>query len=60
MHRFDSLRLGNFIEGKPLIAVLPDVRAAFQLQLDMMIGMDFLRQHRVWVSFQGYAVHLAR
>jgi predicted aspartyl protease len=48
LHRFDMLTVGQEQVKKPLIGV-----AGFQPATDeMVLGLDFLRDHRVWVSYR--------
>jgi predicted aspartyl protease len=48
-HRFTSLAIGGEQIANPQIGV-----AAFQLDAaDMLLGIDYLRSHRVWVSYRS-------
>jgi hypothetical protein len=47
MHRFAQLRIGPVVIAHPQLAVMPE-DANFG---DMLIGEDFLRNRRVWLSF---------
>jgi predicted aspartyl protease len=48
MHRFDTLTVGQEQVKNPLIGV-----ANFQPATgDMVLGLDYLRDHRVWVSYR--------
>jgi len=47
-HRFASLGVGDEVFANPQIGV-----ASFRLDAaDMLLGMDYLRGHRVWVSYR--------
>lgn len=56
LHRFRTLRVGPVEEVDP---VLPVMRAEAGVG-DALLGEDFLRGRRVWISFHDRAVYLSR
>jgi predicted aspartyl protease len=55
-HRFSSFGIGGERIANPQIGV-----AAFQLSAaDMLLGMDYLRSHRVWVSYRSGELFIQR
>ncbi|WP_323990286.1 retroviral-like aspartic protease family protein [Nguyenibacter sp. L1] len=54
LHRFDSLQVGHAIYYKPWIAVAP-------MEIDhALLGADFLRHNRVWISYRTQRVYIQR
>jgi len=55
-HRFLRLDIGGEVVHDPIIVV-----AALRLQdADLVIGADFLRSHRAWLSYVSHRVFLSR
>lgn len=55
LHRFESLTVGNLTLGNPEI-VVTDLRLR---GIDMILGMDFLRSRRLWLSYAGFRMFLS-
>lgn len=55
MHRFDSLRIAGEIFNNPqlLVGALPG-------GTDMLLGEDYLRNHRIWLSYATARVFVAK
>jgi predicted aspartyl protease len=60
LHVFDTLRVGSITTKRPLMTVTPLPRRSVKPELDMLIGMDFLTRHRVWISFAGHAAFVEK
>jgi predicted aspartyl protease len=60
IHAFTTLQVGDEITTAPQlrIADLPDADHSGNNQ--MLLGLDYLRHHRVWISFAGAAVYVSR
>jgi predicted aspartyl protease len=60
IHTFTTLKVGDEITPAPQlrIADLPDADHSGNNQ--MLLGLDYLRHHRVWISFAGAAVYASR
>jgi predicted aspartyl protease len=55
LHRFASLTVGNITLNNPEIVV-----TALRLRgIDLILGMDFLRSRRLWLSYAGFRIFLA-
>jgi predicted aspartyl protease len=50
IHRFDSLAVGNVRVSNPEI-VVTELRLR---GIDLILGMDFLRSRRLWLSYSGF------
>jgi predicted aspartyl protease len=55
LHRFDSLAVGNVRLSNPEI-VVTELRLR---GIDLILGMDFLRSRRLWLSYAGFRMFLA-
>jgi len=56
LHTFHSLEIGGERYESPKISVLDrDLREA-----DMLLGLDWLRAHRVWISYRHHRLLIAR
>jgi predicted aspartyl protease len=56
VHRFNQLRIGPIAQPAPEITVLPYNAGVG----DALIGEEFLRDRRVWISFRNRAVYVSR
>jgi predicted aspartyl protease len=55
-HRFDRLRIGDIAYANPSISI-----GAFRFTgADMLLGADWLRTHRVWISYASHHVAFQR
>ena len=48
LHRFDTIKIGSATYANPLVAVQEH---PFAGGFDMLLGMDFLRQRKLWLSY---------
>ena len=55
LHRFTSLKVGSLVIDKPEIAVA-DVKVN---DADLVLGIDFLLQRRMWLSYGAHRVFLS-
>jgi predicted aspartyl protease len=55
IHRFDNLAVGNIGLRNPEI-VVTELRLR---GIDLILGMDFLRSRRVWLSYAGFRMFLS-
>ena len=55
IHRFESLTVGNIGLSNPEI-VVTDLRLR---GIDLILGMDFLRSRRLWLSYASFRVFLS-
>lgn len=55
LHRFTSLNVGSLVIDRPEIAVA-DVKVN---DADLLLGIDFLLQRRLWLSYGGHRVFLS-
>jgi predicted aspartyl protease len=55
LHRFESLTVGNVTLANPEIIIV-DLRLR---GIDMILGMDFLRSRRLFLSYAGFRIFLA-
>jgi predicted aspartyl protease len=55
IHQFESLTVGNVRLSNPKI-VVTNLRLR---GIDLILGMDFLRSRRVWLSYAGFRMFLA-
>ena len=55
IHRFESLTVGNIRLSNPEI-VVTDLRLR---GIDLILGMDFLRSRRLWLSYASFRVFLS-
>lgn len=55
-HRFGSLRVGDETIPSPVLWVEP---IRLQPTADMLLGTDWLRRHRVWISYQTRQLFVA-
>ncbi len=55
IHRFDSLAVGNIGLRNPEI-VVTELRLR---GIDLILGMDFLRSRRLWLSYAGFRMFLS-
>jgi predicted aspartyl protease len=55
LHQFDSLTVGNVRVSKPQI-VVTDLRLR---GIDLIVGMDFLRSRRLFLSYAGFRMFLS-
>ncbi len=59
LHRFSKLVVADETISRPYLAVTPLVEApGFAHQ--MLLGVDYLKEHRVWLSYASYAAYTAR
>lgn len=56
IHRFESLTVGDITVSNPQI-VVTDLRLR---GIDLILGMDFLRSRRLWLSYAGFRVFLSK
>lgn len=54
VHRFHQLRLGPETYSDPVLPVI-----AIQGQIEGLLGMNYLRRHRIWLSYAGGRVFVA-
>jgi predicted aspartyl protease len=59
-HRFTSLQIGTESFSRPTLIVAPLPGSVDNTSYHMLLGEDYLRKHRVWISYDGYSVHVAR
>ncbi len=59
LHRFESFTIGAEKIARPnlVVAELPSLNLSHYFQF--LIGEDYLRTHRVWISYPGYQVYAA-
>jgi hypothetical protein len=55
MHGFGRLALGPIVVSAPRLAVAPLANAGF----DMILGMDVMAGHRLWISYGARQVIVA-
>jgi hypothetical protein len=58
LHRFSSLVVGNETIRDPYLVVVPFVESV-DVRNQMLLGEDYLRRHRVWISYASHAVWVA-
>jgi predicted aspartyl protease len=59
LHRFTSAKIGSETIARPNLIVtdLPTLNTVHNFQ--MLVGEDYLRTHRVWISYPAYQVYVA-
>lgn len=57
-HRFDSLVIGPETIARPILRVAP-MGTIGSTRKDMLVGGDYLRRHRVWLSYATGMVYIA-
>ncbi|GAN68564.1 hypothetical protein AD949_09665 [Acetobacter orleanensis] len=55
LHRFASLQIGDEIYPNPMLGV-----EALETDGDALLGADFLRHNRVWISYRHEELHIQR
>lgn len=55
LHRFERLQIGDDVFINPVLAV-----AAMQTEGDALLGADFLRHNRVWISNRDEKIYIQR
>jgi hypothetical protein len=60
LHRFTTIKVGNQISTQPLISVTDLPNADRGGHLHMLLGNDYLRRHRLWISHENFTVYVAR
>ncbi|CEF40553.1 hypothetical protein ASN_1182 [Acetobacter senegalensis] len=55
LHRFEQLKIGEEVFINPVLAV-----GAMQTEGEALLGADFLRHNRVWVSNQNEKIYIQR
>ena len=56
LHRFSKLEIGGEIVRNPEV-IVADVRLS---DADLVLGIDFLRSRRIWLSYGSQQIFLSR
>ena len=50
-YRFDSVAIGAAVHSAPTILLAPDASLSFRDKARMLVGIDILKQHRLFIAF---------